>query len=330
MAWSTTAVAGIWVTCFAALFLAVGFAIPFWFGVSVSSSDKTYNAYVGVWYAMACEKGKADSCKTEPIAPKFDFRNDTDLMITGDSQTDIVEITTLILERLVWWWVIQIVTTIGIGFVLLATLILICCRCAGIHSKGFFVISAILLFFGGVLSLVIAILTAIGLGVIFAFSKDSVKAETFPWSVLVFGIGGLLAIIASVIIMVVTCKWTKLGKYYESDSESIVDEGQQMSQLSKSYYDRPRKYESRYDDRKYDQSRDFSSSKKYRDGRDYSSRDYDQTYPSYDRAYEKGYEASYNRSYVPTGSYEAYTTSNGYSASRSGDNMYRPYSQYRY
>lgn len=342
MAWSTTAVAGIWVTCIAALFLAVGFAIPFWFGTSSGelADKKTYHTYVGVWYLLTCEKGQANSCKTKAIEPKFET-NTTKL--SGSPTADSFnQYFIFYFGHYVYWWAIQICTSIGLGLVLLATLILICCRCAGIHSKGFFVISAILLFFGGTVSLAISILAAVIVGTDVAAViagtdipfRTTVNGETFPWSILIFGIGGLLALVASVIIMVVTCKWSRLGEYFESDTESLADNGQQMSNISKTHsYDRPRKYENRgYEEPRYDHSRDFSSSKKYRDGRDYSRYDRAQ-YPekSYDNGYDRGYD---DKGYIPTGSYEAYSTSNGYSKTRSGDTLYRPYnqpySQYKY
>ncbi|XP_045211846.2 uncharacterized protein LOC123563225 [Mercenaria mercenaria] len=345
MAWSTTAVAGIWVTCVAALFLAVGFSIPFWISTvstSTGTNAKTFNTYVGVWYVMACIKGEADSCKTGAIEPEYSESN-PDGKINGTSQDLIVESSQYHLGRSVWWWVVQIVTTVALGFVLLSVLILICCRCAGIHSKGFFIISAILELFGGLLSLVISILTAIGIDVWFDFIEEvEITAETFPWSVLCFGLGGLLALVAAAIIMYVTCYWYKLGKYFEGDGDSQEQQEQPMSNLSKSY-DRPRKPHDRRDydyDRRYDQSRDFSSSKKYRDTgrdysrdyntRDYSSRDYstrDYSTRDYDRS-NAGYDYnSYDRAYSKSNAYD-----NGYDRShtRPSDNMYRPYDQYRY
>lgn len=337
MGWSTTVVAGIWATCVAALFMAVGFSIPFWLSFQLetqstgTSEKETVNAYIGVWYVMACIKGEADSCKTDALEPDFSNSNNDDT-ISGNTQEAIVASAVLVLGRYVWWWVVQIVSTVGLGFVLLATLILMCCRCAGIHSKGFFVVSAVLLFLGGLISLTISVLTAIAIAVIFDFVVDKdITAETFPWSLLCFGVGGLLALIAAVIIMYVTCKWKSLGDYISSDSDSEVLQDQPMSNLSKSY-DRPRKYEGSRYDYDYDKGRDFSRSKKYRDtGRDYdrdysrsSYRDHDRTNQAYDqssndRAYDKSYSYDYD-----------YDRTRGYSQPRTSETMYRPYDQYRY
>ncbi|KAL4239467.1 hypothetical protein ACF0H5_000282 [Mactra antiquata] len=324
MAWSTTVVVGIWMTCIALLFMAVGFSIPFWYVQSIeSSNDKTFMAYTSVWYFMACEKGVADSCKSDAIAPNFTAQSAPELQ--GDAIDTIVSVAVTIFGHFAYWWAVQIATTVGVGLVLLAALILICCRCAGIHSKGFFVVSAILLFFGGAIGLGISILHSIGLGLFFSFVPTgmSFSAETFPWSVLLYGIGSILALISFVVVMVITCKWKKLGSYYESDKESIRENGAPMSNLSKSY-DRPRKPSDRRDndynrrDRNYGQ-REFSSSKKYRDtGRDYNSRDYDRNDRNYDyQGYNRGYDKSYDdRNYSQS--------------SRGNDYMYRPYEQYRY
>lgn len=192
----------------------------------------------------------------------------------------------------------------------------------------------------GLLSLVISVLVAIGIAEFFNFVGDiKLKAETFPWSVLCFGLGGLLALFASLVIMYVTCKWKRLGAYTESDDDSGDMQEQPMSSLSKSY-DRPRKHEgSRYDynyDRKYDN--DFSRSKKYRDSerdyprdypRDYSRdnyRDYDRSNPAYDY---NSYDRAYSKSYTSNYDYD-YDRAKAYSQSRPADNMYRPYDQYRY
>lgn len=104
MGWSTTAVAGIWITCIAALFLAVGFSIPFWIGVLVedttTADTKTYNAYIGVWYVMSCVKGEADSCKTGAIEPDFSGSVDNNIQITGNDQAAIVASSQLLLGKL--------------------------------------------------------------------------------------------------------------------------------------------------------------------------------------------------------------------------------------
>lgn len=170
-------------------------------------------------------------------------------------------------------------------------------------------------------------------------AEVKIKAETFPWSVLCFGLGGLLALFGAAIIMYVTCKWSKLGKYRESDEETEELRERPMSDLSKSY-DRPRKYDNSsrdYDyDRRYDKSRDFSSSKKYRDtgrdysrdysSRDYTSRDYSRNNAGYDYSYDRNYSKGYSKGY--DNGYDRYDRA--YPSSRPSDNMYRPYEQYRY
>ena len=51
--------------------------------------------------------------------------------------------------KLVVWSILQILSTIGVGLTALAVLILVCCRCAGIHSKCWFITALFILILGG-------------------------------------------------------------------------------------------------------------------------------------------------------------------------------------
>lgn len=105
MAWSTTLVAGIVVTCVAMGLLALGFSIPFWLSftlpTTVDGTAVTYNVYLGIWYVMACIKGEADSCKMEVIVPKYttDVTYDS-LVIAGQTQELIVASAAIILGKI--------------------------------------------------------------------------------------------------------------------------------------------------------------------------------------------------------------------------------------
>lgn len=351
MAW-TGCVSGALTASFLSLFLlAVGFSIPFWTSFEqkdVTDPTKTlYNVYVGVWYLMVCKEGESNSCASEALEPHFVTAdsNITFYFATESDQTQeqVASNGAARLAHFTYWWAIQIVTTISLGLVLLASLILLCCRCAGIHSKGFFVISAILMLFGGLCALAIAIVLAVALGTKFTFiHKYEVTGETFPWSALVFGLGGLLAILAGFMIFLIVFKWKRHGAYFasEDEDEKYLNDNQQMSNLSKSY-DRPRNpYNARndYNGGYEGRGRDFSQSKKYRE-KDYDTRDYNNYNnrgyePSYDRNYDRGYDQS--RNYEPGRSYDksyadrGYTGAQSYSPTRLGDTMYRPYSQPRY
>lgn len=185
---------------------------------------------------------------------------------------------------------------------------------------------------------------AVALAKVFTFQTTyEVTAETFPWSALVFGIGGLLASVASVMLGAIVLQWQKYGEYYQSEEKDFLDDnGRQMSDLRSKSYDRPRyPYNGTsadfYDQDRYDRHRDFASSKKYRD-RDYDVREYDRSYQnrgyeadrSYDRNYDQG--RNYDRNYDRTNNDRGYDYGGkAYSQTRSGDNMYRPYAQsYRY
>jgi hypothetical protein len=100
MAWSTTAVARIIVTGLAALFLAVGFSIPFWISIVLDSGTKTFNTYIGMWYVMSCVKGEAGSCKTGAINPDYSH-SDLPGNINGTSQEIIVSSAQTLLGKFV-------------------------------------------------------------------------------------------------------------------------------------------------------------------------------------------------------------------------------------
>lgn len=350
MAWSTHVVAGLWITCIALLFLAVGFAIPFWSVFPVE--DKSSNVFYSVWYVMVCKKGLANSCENGALEPKFTYNSSSQLTLTGTPK-ELVVSSQAYVGFLNYWWAIQILTTIALGFVSLATLVLICCRCAGIHSRGFFIISAILLLFGGLTGLAISILAAITVATLANFPTSNTTGETFPWSILLFGIGSILTLAASIIITIISYRWQKYGSYYESDKESLQEEDEAaMSNLSinKSYdryYDRPRQTTSDYrisDRPQYsfgnDKGRDrgfergFSNSKKYpetdfyRGGHD--NRSFDDIRNFEGRNYDDyiGSHRDYERQLDKMGNPGGYNA--GYTQTRSGDNMYRPYSNVRY
>lgn len=99
MAWSTSVIVGIWMTCISMMFLAVGFSIPFWYVQTLEAGTKTFLAYLSIWYFMACEKGVSDSCKSEPIEPKFEA--ETAVEISGDTVEDIVTLAVTVFGKLI-------------------------------------------------------------------------------------------------------------------------------------------------------------------------------------------------------------------------------------
>ncbi|KAH3866901.1 uncharacterized protein LOC127867415 [Dreissena polymorpha] len=362
MGWTGLLVSGI-TAAFAGLFLmAVGFAIPFWtsFLVTENSAGKTleYSVYLGIWYLMACIKGQSNSCSSETIEPNFntssklpDFKTD----FSSIKAEFVAQRGDLALARFDYWWALQITSTIALGLVVLAALILLYCRCASIHSRGFFAFAGLLLAAGGAGALGISIAISVGLGDTFDL-EFKLNDETFPWSVLLFGVGSLLVLLSAVIVLVSVCCWARYGgenqeeKGYPSNEPTMP-----MTSLSQSY-DRTRQPPTgpgTYDymdygrENRYERGQ-FSKSKKYRDPADefrdypngnagesrgypvdgyrgsYPAPDYRVSYPAadyrddYRRGAEKGIS---NRGYEGNG--QQYP----YSASQSNNNMYRPYSQ---
>lgn len=339
MSWSSAVSVAIFITCAAFFFEAVGFAIPFWISTTYTLTDATNNneetkftTHVSIWYVMTCISGKADSCASQAIEPTFggtvsltNFQGSTAEIIVGVAAT--------VLGSLTLWNVLQIVSTVGVGICGLAMLILICCRCAGIHSQCWFVTSLLLLIFGVTLVVGITILDAIGYGTAYSFAPGSITAETFPWSLLLFGIGGFLGIIAIILLFVITCAWRKYGAYEEDDRVSFDDMpmSDRKHTSHRQGYDNPR-YPDPYDPRKeyyeYDKGRSYDYSRESGKYNDYiddyrdSSRNYrDAGYSSRDNA--RDYRPDYRETRDDT---RYYSPGRSYAA----DNMYRPYSQYRY
>lgn len=333
MAWSSAVSVAIFITCAAFFFVAVGFSIPFWVSTTYTFTDSTtgeetkFSTHVSIWYVMSCISGKADSCKSGGIEPKFDGADPTFSTFSGDTQQAIVDIATTALGSYILWSILQIVSTIGVGLIALTTLILVCCRCAGIHSQCWFITALIILMMGDIIVLGITILGAIGYGTLFSFAP-SVTAETFPWSLLCYGIGGFLGVIAAILLFVITCAWRKYGAYEEDDQVSFDDMpmSDRKPPPQRYGYDNPR-YPDPYDPKKeyyqYDNDRRYNSreSGKYKDYiddyRDNPRSNYRDT--GYSRDYRDTRDTRDDKYYAP-------------SASRSyaADNMYRPYSQYRY
>lgn len=198
---------------------------------------------------------------------------------------------------------------------------------------------------------------AVAVGEVFDFGTSGfdLTAETFPWSALLFGVGGLLGTVASFMIAIIVIRWSKYGEYYESEKESLRE--QPMNDLARSY-DRPRypyngTKSDYYDRDRYDRTREYPSSQKY-ETREYEKSNYNRGYEA-DRSYERGYDQgrNYDREYGRTHQDRGYDIDRGYdqgrnydrgidrtyqdrgydqgtriySGTRAADNMYRPYGQ---
>ena len=182
----------------------------------------------------------------------------------------------------------------------------------------------------------ITILDAIGYGTAYSFAPGSITAETFPWSLLLFGIGGFLGIIAVILLFVITCAWRKYGAYEEEERLSFDDMpmSDRKHASQRHGYDNPRypdRYTDPYDPRKeyyeydkgksYDYGRESGKYKDYIDDYRDSSRNYKDVGHS-----SRDYSRDYRPDYRDTRDDRYYSPGRSYAA----DNMYRPYSQYRY
>ncbi|KAL3877184.1 hypothetical protein ACJMK2_034925 [Sinanodonta woodiana] len=294
---STTVKAAMWITVFAFFLEAVGFAIPFVFGIVVSANDTTLYGFFGIWYVVACVKGKGiDSCVSHAIAQKLgssygggniDEKNTSSLADEGATALGVNPA----------WLAFQIIMTVGVGLCFLAFLVILCSACYRTISKGWFIFACIMLFFSALIILGMIALFIAAMELVFVFSYIVGTAENFPWSLLILGIGAILSLVASIIFMVITCKWSH-HKYQDSDTD--YEHEVPMSDVQKVGYD----------NRGYDQR---SAPPEYNSQYD---RPYGQSYVQ-GQAYPTSHGPSqYDKPYVKYPS--------------QSDNMYRPYSQHKY
>ena len=74
--------------------------IPIYFVDPSDNTDTTYSTHVSIWYVMSCISGKADSCKSEAIAPTFNSSaNPTLTQFSGNSQEFIANLASTILSK---------------------------------------------------------------------------------------------------------------------------------------------------------------------------------------------------------------------------------------
>ena len=193
------------------------------------------------------------------------------------------------------------------------------------------------MYFSDLIVIGITIIAAISYGTTFSFAKDPVTVETFPWSLLLFGIGGFLGIIAIMLLFVITCAWQKYGAYDEKERFSFDD----MSTSDKRHntqrhdgYDNPqypephdprKSYFEWYNGRHYNNSRESGMYRDFVD--DYKNSSKNNLGAGYSNG---GYGSDYNRDYRPdirdTRNYRYYFPGR-YDADYY---MYRPHSQTRY
>ncbi|KAK3591705.1 hypothetical protein CHS0354_019468 [Potamilus streckersoni] len=299
MGFSTTVKVAMWITLFAFFLEAVGFAIPFVFGIVIPNGDITLYAFVGIWYVVACVKGRGiDSCASQAIAQNLgsDYQGNID----GKNITNLANNAGMALGVNVAWLAFQIIMTVGVGLCLLAFLVILCSACYRSTSKKWFIFACIMLFFSALIILGMIALFIAAMELVFVFLFVVGTAENFPWSLLILGIGAILSLVASIIFMVITCNWNR-HKYQESDTDS--ENEVPMSDIQKEGYE----------------------------NRGYDPRNAPPDYSGYPSQYDRPYGQSYVQSQVYPSNYGSsqYEKPHVKYPSQS-ENMYRPYSQHKY
>lgn len=180
---------------------------------AANSLDFRYHA--GIWYTMACIKGRFSTCENKGIAPNLGKESWDQSKITGSTSAVLAAFLAEALGTTSEWAALQAVATIAIGLATISVLILMCCRFSGIHSRGFFICACLLMLTSGVFAIISVIIGSVVVGDTFSFTSVS-DAGSFPWSILLYAIGGVLGIITALLLMLITYKWYKYGHYYDS------------------------------------------------------------------------------------------------------------------
>ncbi|XP_061193798.1 uncharacterized protein LOC133202040 [Saccostrea echinata] len=289
MAWPGVLRVAFALTLISLFFVLVGYLLPWWF------VGKGF--YMGVFYGIICIPGDI----TDGNCTVFSYY---DIKAENSSLEQIVQSVLFV--------IIQVVTSVAVGFTLLASLILIIGACGNVKSKGPYVLAAIFQFFGALVAgltagLFAAVYVATFVGLEGHLALDG---KNFPYAILSLGIGGFILFIAFICLAIATCTWRNM----DDDDDDDLNPPYPMSDYKGGYGNQGYTSDSRRNDYIVP-----SSSHKY----GYESRN-DNSNSRYD------YSSSRNDYTKYTGSRNDYSGSrNGYPAKQDNpyrnDNMYRPY-----
>ncbi|XP_052782343.1 uncharacterized protein LOC128218701 [Mya arenaria] len=215
------------VTLVAMFLLVMAYALPFWVNYEYKpeqcTDGFTVRVSVGVWYVMACKDGSRGSCTVRGIRLQKHSNNTFAFQVPGCTTEDVAANVASGLGSYVYWWAVQLTSTFGLGLLLLATLVLLFTRCAGVVSKALNIAMCVLLALGGALTLSVAVLVAVCLAHTFIIPDLQIQPETFPWNALIAAIGGVLAIAGACLTVVTVCLWTETEVKARSDSMEMSE-----------------------------------------------------------------------------------------------------------
>ncbi|KAH3866947.1 uncharacterized protein LOC127867428 [Dreissena polymorpha] len=194
----------------------VGFVMPYWvvFDHQPCLGNSSYNGtvYVSVWYGMVCDMDKPTYCRMKGIRPQT--RNNFNFsQLTGCNAEDLSVSLASGLGGSGLWTAVQILTSVGLVLIFVASIMVEAWRCGGYRNRGFVAAMSSFLIIGGVAILAMVILVIVGLVQSFDVPKLSERVPgTFVWSVLTSGIGALLALAGGCLATVEVRKWVEFGK----------------------------------------------------------------------------------------------------------------------
>ncbi|XP_052264529.1 uncharacterized protein LOC127867425 [Dreissena polymorpha] len=199
----------------------VGFVMPYWvtFGHKPCIGNSSYGVtvYVSVWYGMVCDMDNPTYCRMKGIRPQTSNNFNFSQLAGCNAEYLSVRLASG-LGGYELWTAVQIVTSVGLVLIFVASIMVEAWRCGGYRNRGFVAAISSLLILGGVAVLAMVILVIVGLDQFFDVPKIFEKVPgTFVWSVLTSGIGALLALAGGCLATVEVRKWEEFSEKYRQD-----------------------------------------------------------------------------------------------------------------
>ncbi|KAH3866916.1 hypothetical protein DPMN_030039 [Dreissena polymorpha] len=211
--WSFYASGALLFTLSGGFLVLVGFVMPYWIAFDHSpcpGSSYNVTVYVSVWYGMVCDMDNPTYCRMKGIRPQTSY-NFNFSQLAGCNAEELSVRLAYGLGGYGLWTAVQIVTSVGLVLIFVASIMVEAWRCGGYRNRGFVAAMSSFLILGGFAVLAMVLLVIIGLVQCFGVPKIFERVPgTFVWSVLTSGIGALLALAG-------VRKWEEFSEKYRQD-----------------------------------------------------------------------------------------------------------------
>ncbi|XP_052264533.1 uncharacterized protein LOC127867426 [Dreissena polymorpha] len=221
--WSFYASGALLFTLSGGFLVLVGFVMPYWIAFDHSpcpGSSYNVTVYVSVWYGMVCDMDNPTYCRMKGIRPQTSY-NFNFSQLAGCNAEELSVRLAYGLGGYGLWTAVQIVTSVGLVLIFVASIMVEAWRCGGYRNRGFVAAMSSFLILGGFAVLAMVLLVIIGLVQCFGVPKIFERVpRTFVWSVLTSGIGALLALAGGCLATVEVRKWEEFSeKYHPNDAK---------------------------------------------------------------------------------------------------------------